>query len=313
METYYYTPQFIQVKNMNNKLSIIIPSYNEFSNTIKTINNIFKTCSHKDNIEIIVVNDNSNENYSKLSTNNAIKYIANPNNLGTSQSRDIGIKMVDNEYVLTIDSHMIFYKKYWDKEIIKVIKDNQKSILCFSCINIANNKTYYAGGFHLFNLKNIELSLSPFLLNEFKEEEIPCVVGGAYAFNKNFYNHLNGMEGMVGWGVGETFLSIKSYLAGGNCKLIKNVKIGHSFEKGNYTINKKDIYYNKLFLCNTILPLELSSILLNLLPQNKEKEDAIQLFKQNSKEIFRNRIMYENIFNTPFADYVKKFNLDKND
>ena len=294
---------------MNPKLSIIIPSYNEVSNTIKTINNIIETCSNTDNIEIIVVNDGSKEDYSILSNNNLIKYIENKENLGTSKSRDIGIKSTDNEYILTIDAHICFYKSNFDQEIITSIEDNKKSILCFPCVDIDRNKTYYAGGFSFFNAKNIESSLFPFLLNEQSKEEVPCVIGGAYAFNRNWYNNINGMEGMIGWGVGETFLSMKSYLAGGNCKLIKNIKIGHNFKKGNYTINKKDIYYNKLFLCNTIFPIELSSILLNLLPQNKEKKDAINLFKQNSKEIFRNRISYENILNVPFVDYVKKFNL----
>jgi len=294
---------------MNEKLSIIIPSYNEVSNTIKTIGNILETCSNINAIEIIVVNDESKEDYSVLTNNNYIKYIKNINNLGTSKSRDIGIKSTDNEYILTIDAHIKMFKHNWDKEVIEVIKNNQKSILCFPCVNIANNKTYYAGGFYLFNLKNIELSLSPFLLNEFKEEEIPCVVGGAYAFNKNWYKHLNGMNGMIGWGVGETFLSIKSYLAGGDCKLIESIKMGHSFEKGKYTINKKDAYYNKIFVSQTIFPPEISTILLSLFPQNSEKEDAINLFKQNSKEIFRNRIVYEDVLKVPLVDYVKKFNL----
>ena len=120
-----------------------------------------------------------------------------------------------------------------------------------------------------------------------------------------------GTKGIVGPSVIEVFLSIKSYLAGGNCKLIKNIKFGYNFyeSKNQIKIQNKDIYYNKIFLCNTILPIELSSIFLSLLPNNKEKEDAINLFKQNSKEIFRNRISYEEIFKVSFEEYVRKFQL----
>jgi glycosyltransferase involved in cell wall biosynthesis len=295
---------------MNLKLSIIIPSYNEFSNTIKTVNNILEKCDNRKEIEIIIVDDNSNEDYSTLSKNNFIKYIKNHKNIGTSQSRNTGIKLAESKYILTIDAHVKFFKKGFDKEIIEKIISNSSSVMCLPCMDVDNNKVYYAGGFNFLNIKNPESFLSPFLLNnEEIREEIPCIIGGAYFFNKDWYQHLNGMEGMIGWGVGETFLSLKSYLAGGDCKLVKNIKIGHSFKKGNYTINKRDLYYNKIFISQTILPLDISAFLLTLLPNNKEKEDALNLFKEKSIEILKNRISYEYIFKINFADYIKKFNL----
>ena len=295
---------------MNSKLSIIIPSYNEVANTIKTINNILERCENKNNIEIIVVNDNSNEDYSVLAKNNLIKYIKNSENLGTSKSRDVGIKLAESEYILTIDAHVSFYQKGWEKDFVEIIKNNPTSVLCFPCLDANKNRVYYAGGFYFFNTQNVELSLSPFLLNnEPNDEEVPCVIGGAYAFNRNWYDHLNGMSGMIGWGVGETFLSIKSYLAGGNCKLIKTIKMGHNFEKAKYIINKMDLYYNKLFITKTILPTEVYMVLSKFLPNNKEKEDAINLLTKNAKEIFQNRVAYEDILTVSCADYVKKFKL----
>lgn len=295
---------------MNEKLSIIIPSYNDASNTVATINNILTTCSNISNIEIIIVDDNSSENYSMLSNNKYVKYIKNSKNFGTSQSRDIGIKLSKNEYILTTDSHISFCKQGWDKDIVEIIKSNLNSILCFACLDANKNKIYYAGGFNVFCRQNIELSLSPFLLNnEPKNEEIPCVVGGAYAFNKKWYENLDGMNGMIGWGIGETFLSIKSYLAGGNCKLIKNIIIKHNFNNAKYNINKMHIYYNKLFIAKTILPTEVYVVLSNFLPNNKEKENAINLLNKNAQEIFSYKIAYEDIFTVPCVDYVKKFKL----
>jgi glycosyltransferase involved in cell wall biosynthesis len=297
-------------KTMSQKLSIVMPSCNDAFNTQKTVENILVTCGNRNNIEIIVVNDGSNEDYSKLSANPSIKYIENNENIGTSKSRDVGIKEASSECILTTDSHVVFLKKGWDNEIVEIIKSNNNSIGCFPCVDVANNMAYCAGGFHLFNIKNKDLSLSPFLLNnEPTEREIPCVVGGAYAFNKNWHKHLHGMEGMVGWGVGETFLSIKSYLAGGNCKLFKHIKVGHKFEKAKYTINKRDLYYNKIFLSQTIFPPAISTMLLNLLPNGVEKAEALELFKLNFKEIFKTRVVYEDILTVPFAEYVNKFKL----
>ena len=299
------------------KLTIVIPSYNEYLKTAKTIYNIFETCSNKGNIEVIVVDDASKENYKDLSYNSKIKYIKNDNNLGVSQSRDIGIKKSSNNRILTIDAHVKFYKKGWDKDIVEQIDNNKKSLLCFACQNIKDNKTYYAGGFHFIHPSNMDLILSPYLSNTCKFgdiEDVPCVIGGAYAFDANWHKYLNGMTGMIGNGVGETFLSIKSYLAGGDCKLIKNIKIGHDFEKIGYDFEKigcdfekQDMYYNKIFMSQTILPMEMTSALLTLLPKNKEKENAVNLFQQNLSLMLKYKMQYEDILKVPFEEYVKKF------
>jgi hypothetical protein len=135
-------------------------------------------------------------------------------------------------------------------------------------------------------------------------------IGGAYAFSKNWYNNILGMDGMIGCGVGETFLSIKSYLACGNCKLIKDIKIGHDFQKIEYTINKWNIYYNKIFLSRTILPSPFTPIVVNILPNGKDKDLAMGLFKNNSQNMMQKRLDYEEIFKIPFDEYVNKFKLN---
>jgi hypothetical protein len=245
----------------------------------KISNNIYNTCSNKKTISVTL-----------------------------SLNPDEVLNKSEEEFVIIIDNNITFMKGF-DEKIIEILSSSKKSIFTFPYCDEIKNKVYYPGGFVLFSNKKI---MNPYLLTECQSKnEIPCVINGIYAFNREWYDHIIGAKGIIGPSGIEVFLSIKSYLAGGNCKLNKNIKFGYNFyENKNQTkIQKKDIYYNKLFLCNTILPMELSTILLNLLPKNKEKEDAINLFKQNSKEIFRNRIAYEDILTTPFADYVKKFNL----
>ena len=266
---------------MNDKLSIIILSENK-NDLHKISSNIHNTCLNKN----------------RISVNLSI----NPDEI---------LNKSEDEFIIVVDRNIEFIIKGWDEKIIEILSSSKKSIFTFPYCDEIKNKVYYPGGLKLFSNKEL---IHPYLLSECQngnEIEIPCVINGIYAFNRSWYNHIMGAKGIIGPSGIEVFLSIKSYLTGGNCKLIKNIKFGYNFyeSKNQIKIQNKDIYYNKLFLCNTILPIELSSILLNLLPNNKEKEDAINLFKQNSKEIFRNRIMYEDILKMPFADYVKKFKL----
>ena len=291
-------------------ISIVIPTYNDAARTCKTIDNIFSSCSNKNNLDVIVVNDGSTEKYEIK--NKQVTYIENKSNIGISQSRNIGILAAKSDQILTTDSHILFEKKGWDEEIIEAVKSNPQSILCFACRDLSSKKVYYAGGFSFLH-SNTDLILNPNLLIDIPNVnfcDVPAVIGGAYAFSKNWYSNILGMNGIIGCGVGETFLSIKSYLAGGDCKLIKDIKIGHDFQKIEYTISKGNIYYNKIFLSMTILPSLFTTIVINMLPNGKDKDLAMELFKRNSKDMMQKRLDYEEIFKKPFEEYVNKFKLN---
>ena len=86
-------------------LSIIIPAYNEaknIDNTIKDIQNFFKT--QKIKIEIIVVDDASTDNTSKIAKSAGAKVLRNQKNRRSSYTILRGIKKAKYPKILIVDA-----------------------------------------------------------------------------------------------------------------------------------------------------------------------------------------------------------------
>lgn len=95
---------------MTIKLSIIIPIYNSQKYLKNCLDSVLNQINRKQkNIQIILINDASNDNSKKICmayTNkfNFIDFIDNKKNLGVSLSRNKGIKKSNGEYLLFLDS-----------------------------------------------------------------------------------------------------------------------------------------------------------------------------------------------------------------
>lgn len=292
------------------KIAVVIPFLNEKENVVKTVENILETCS-ENTPDIILIDDHSN-NSNNLSIPN-VKIIRNEQQIGTSTSREKGIILSQNPYILTIDAHVKFTNKGWDQKIIERIESNKTAIFCFACQDAEKKDLYYAGGFHFFPTKKPDLMLTPFLIRQEPPKEIsdiPVVIGGAYAFYLPWYKHLNGMLGMKGWGVGETFLSLKSWLTGGSCKIDKSIKIEHLFKKQNYLIDESFLHYNRMRLCKTILPYNMGLYPMVFLKESESKTKAIENILKDNKEILQDRISYEKTLTVDIHEIIKKFKLE---
>ena len=101
---------------MKNKISIIIPIYNEQSIVIDTIKRIKKVVP---DIEIIAINDGSSDNtYKILKSINNIKIINHPYNLGYGTSLKDGIKMATGNFIVITDAD----STYPIEDIPKLVK-----------------------------------------------------------------------------------------------------------------------------------------------------------------------------------------------
>ena len=132
---------FFKLRQINNKISVIIPTYNRGNiiiNSIKSaLNQTFK------NLEIIVVDDGSTDNTKeKLAQikDERLKYIKLEKNTGGSNARNIGIKNATGQFISFQDSDDILYPEKLEKQMKNLI--NKNSHFDFCKINVILNSSY---------------------------------------------------------------------------------------------------------------------------------------------------------------------------
>ena len=115
----------------NNKISVIIPTYNRGKLIIKTLESILNQ-TYK-NIEILVIDDNSNDN-TKQKINeipdNRIRYIKLKKRKGASFARNIGIKKAIGKYIAFQDSDEISHIDKLEKQIKNLIINKSDFDFC---------------------------------------------------------------------------------------------------------------------------------------------------------------------------------------
>jgi len=108
------------------KVSVIIPFYNHIDKTVVAIKSVLKQ-TYK-NIEIILVDDCSSDNISKLEdlTKNKqnIRLVKTPKNSGPALSRNIGMDAATGEYVAFLDSDDEFYDNKIEKQLVAMLRYN---------------------------------------------------------------------------------------------------------------------------------------------------------------------------------------------
>ncbi|HHN8582287.1 TPA: glycosyltransferase family 2 protein [Providencia rettgeri] len=136
---------------MNNKVSIIVPTYKRSRTLHKTIESLL-TQSYT-NIEIIIVDDNGIENIyeqkatkSKVETlntkhNNVIKYISLHNNSGAAIARNEGIKNASGGLISFLDDDDTYHPNKIEKQvdIINTITDPRVAFVKCEMAYIYNN------------------------------------------------------------------------------------------------------------------------------------------------------------------------------
>ncbi len=98
-------------------VSVIIPAYRCEKYIKKAIKSVLDQSS-KYTVEVIVVNDHSNDNTGKViremitaNPDALIRYVENGENLGASKSRNLGIGLAEGKYIAFLDGD-----DYWSKD-----------------------------------------------------------------------------------------------------------------------------------------------------------------------------------------------------
>lgn len=278
----------------DNELTLIIPFLNEGEEVYNTLKNLRENSIYDFNI--ILINDASSDgyNYQSIAQQFNVTYIEHSERKGVASSRDEGVEICSTQYFLLLDAHMRVFQNDWVALILKELQDNQRTLFCCKTLsldekgNLLKKRINRAGCGAYFNFDDLSVDWVTDSLNE--TSEIPCVLGASYACNKSYWKYLQGLEGLKSYGMDEQFISIKVWLEGGHCKLIKSVTFGHIFRieaQVPYEPKPIEFFYNQFLLAELFFK-DIHEILV-FLRTVKEKYGK-ELFNNVLEYFFLNKI-----------------------
>jgi len=298
-------------------LTIIIPFLNEGNEVENTVISIKETAVTDPTI--LLINDGSDDNfdYESVALRYNCRYIKNDKRIGSAPSRDKGVAACETPYLLFLDGHMRLYDKGWDEKLTTLLTENPRSLLCGQTRRLMkddegnvttqeDDKFLYGAFIDMESSGVLKMIWNKIDTAPHSElVEIPCVLGAAYACNKAYWEYLGGMKGLLGYGLEEQLISIKVWLEGGQCLLVKNWVTGHLYRKVfPYEAPNMEMLHNRLLLLELIFPYSIKKDFFAAykFSYSQEFEKAYKILKNNFKEIkthknylnpiFHNRIDY---------------------
>lgn len=248
-------------------LTVIIPFVNEKYELQETLDNIREYSEFP--VDIILINDASDDgyDYKHVAELYAAVYIEHKERIGVAASRDEGVSLCATDYFLLLDAHMRFYDNRWEGRIVLELEADPKAFLCCQTRALSRENGFLAEDLFrvtsygaCINLRDPLRLFEPRWIIDLQDSqlgetvEIPCVLGAAYACSKSYWQQLKGLEGLKQYGNDEAYMSMKVWMSGGSCKLLKDIIVGHVYRSVHpYKRNTVSGLYNQMFLCELFL------------------------------------------------------------
>jgi glycosyltransferase involved in cell wall biosynthesis len=300
------------------QLTVIIPFLNEKDEIDNTLQSIRETAGYE--VDILLINDASYDKYDyrSVALKHKAKYLENKEREGVARSRDIGVEQIDTDYFLIVDGHMRFYNNNWWNIIVNNLENEERAVYYCRCkpldtdLKIINRPSWGA----YLELEGKEtphtILLPSWIRGDINPNEetlvTPCILGACYAASKSYWTYLKGLSGLQMYGSDEAYISIKVWLEGGHCILIKQIEIGHIFrDEFPYHISYPSLVFNKLLIAETLLPNNLKNNVNNILriEEGINLKEATELLIDYSKEITQLKKYYKKISTRTFESFVE--------
>lgn len=180
---------------MNPELSVIIPIFNGDKYLKECLESIKNQSIDLENLEIIIINDNSTDSTEDIINEYASKFpnfklISNSENLGAGESRNIGIREVKTDYLTFIDCDDFISANAFEDSLIK-IKENNADLLIY-------NWETYTGSDYVEPVNIHQQSTDKNTLLKSLDENPKLIFSTASwnkIYHKNLYKYLNFSNG----------------------------------------------------------------------------------------------------------------------
>jgi glycosyltransferase involved in cell wall biosynthesis len=329
-------------------LSIIIAYHNEGQDfLVETIESLSSTID-VENYELIIIDDCSDIPLNlKINPLLKVRIIRHKTNLGVGAAFDTGVKSAKSKNIFLMGCDVRFTNNSWASKMIKEIESHPKSLICTAVVPL--QKKYpkitfdiakenlpvdlYKGAFIKYFLKEHETGKTDILeaswmprellmlrrsdyIAPTESYEVPCILGAAYGVKKSWYNYINGFWGHKFWGTLEPYISLKSWLFGGNCLVAPHIETAHIFNEpgesgGHGNEDKYATYknYNRILVAWLLFPVADKDALIDWLKETELVKKAKKMIASDMDNILKKRKEYTGKTVVPISEIVKKSNI----
>lgn len=301
------------------QLTVLIPFMNEGEEVVATVADVRRTAGNQ--VDVVVLNDCSTDGYpyeEELKPYNAT-YVCNPQNLGSAPSRDVCVSLCKTPFFLFLDAHMRFYCSNWVCELVEILSKNDRQLLCgqtlpivkdINGVHVEPNHASVFGAYMPLSRTEVQPDIKwngVEMNKESNAQEIPMILGAAYAGSTCYWKYLKGMEGMSRYGTEEQSVSLKAWLEGGRCLLLKDFVVGHIYRKKSPFKRYSEIeLFNKLWIVSLLFPasLKAKSFAIAKSKDVATFNEAMKIFESKAEEYKCLKSYYDKIFTQTFEVIV---------
>jgi len=306
-------------------LTIIIAEHNEGTQLNDTLDSILNTSDDK-NYEIIVVSDCSTKLLDLTKYGSLVTHVNNSTRMGVGASFDIGAIRAETPHLITMGSDIRFVKNGYIEKMLDILEDNEKSLVCTTNIGInadrmdiedpkarrrygarllffmkgedlpRNSRMFAKGDPRKASFRNI-LEAKWIERQEGSVRDLPCILGAFYGVTRYWYDHIKGYRGHRYWGTLEPYISLKSWFAGGDCKIANDIEVAHIFkQRPSHVTQSHDLVYNKLFACEVLFDREVRTKMINFLGDNEHIQRAKRMILKDQDSVNYLKKYHQSIF-----------------
>lgn len=224
--------------------SIIICYYNEAPSALmRTVYTILERSHGLPLLEIILVDDYSDDEFRQYNMSDYVKspllkMLRTPERAGLVRARLFGSRQAKGEVLVFLDSH-VEPNEDWLRPLLQEVSKNNSTLAC-PIIDVINpNTLQYSSspmvkggvnwGLH-FKWDSVTRDFLKTKKDFVKPIPSPTMAGGLFAVNRQYFKHLGEYdEGMNIWGGENIELSFRTWMCGGQIKILPCSKVGHIF------------------------------------------------------------------------------------